>query len=118
MTLSRHCYTRPIEPRTASIVRYLEPHGPGAAGLQHLHGGIEGRPHLGGGAVEEEVGGNANPQPPHVPIECSFVGTGSVEDVGSAASWPAMMHSRRAQSRAARASGPTLSAEKESGMAP
>lgn len=54
-------------------MRYLEPHGPGAAGLQHLHGGIEGRPHLGGGAVEEEVGGNANPQPPHVPIECSFV---------------------------------------------
>src|SRR4030095_2102467 len=29
--------------------------------------------HLGVGAVEEEVGGNTDPQPAHVPIERSFV---------------------------------------------
>jgi hypothetical protein len=50
-----------------------EPYGLGAAGLQHFHGGIEGSTHLGVGAVKEEVGGNTDPQPAHVPIERSLV---------------------------------------------
>src|SRR5215472_12704111 len=41
--------------------------------LEHLHGGVEGRPHLRIGAVEEEVGGNANPHPTYVSVERSFV---------------------------------------------
>src|SRR5262249_8134244 len=54
-------------------VRDFDPHGSGSAQLDHLHGGVEGRPHFRIGAVEEEVGGNADPHPAYVSVERSFV---------------------------------------------
>jgi len=47
-----------------------------------------------------------------------FTCTGACEVIGSRASWPAIAWKMSAQSSAVRASGPTVSSECESGMAP